>query len=140
MAYTLFKTNLKGVGRMYEVAHVGLVVKNAECSSDFYCDVLGCKRVDSYRDERIKILMLQAGTQIIELVQYLAGDKLDRQAGVVDHIAFKVEDIEAAVDKLRSAGVKLLFEAPLTMAGGKRIFFFAGPDGERLEFIQEAAQ
>jgi lactoylglutathione lyase len=131
---------MKGVERMYEVAHVGLVVKDVERSSDFYCEVLGCKRVDSYADERIKILMLQAGTQIIELVQYLAGDKLERQAGVVDHIAFKVDDITAAVDKLKSAGVTLLFKAPLTMMGGKQIFFFAGPDGERLEFMQEAAQ
>lgn len=125
---------------MYEVAHVGLVVKDVEHSSVFYCNVLGCKKAHSYMDERVKILTLQAGTQLIELVQYLANDQVERRAGVVDHIAFKVKDITAAVDRLRSAGVTLLFDAPLTVMGGKQIFFFAGPDGERLEFIQEASE
>lgn len=125
---------------MYEVAHIGLVVNDVDRSGRFYRDVLGCQAAGAYVDERVKIAFLQAGTQIIELVQYLAGEKEPRQAGVVDHLAFKVADTDAAVAKLREKGVTLLFDAPRTALGGKKIFFFAGPDGERLEFIQEAAQ
>jgi lactoylglutathione lyase len=125
--------------RMYEVAHIGLVVKDSGRSGRFYRDVLGCQPAGAYEDERVKIAFLKAGTQIIELVQYQAGEKEPRRAGIVDHLAFKVGDIDAAIAKLREKGVTLLFDAPRTALGDKKIFFFAGPDGERLEFIQEAA-
>ncbi len=125
---------------MYEVAHIGLVVKDADRSARFYSDVLGCQPSDIYEDDRIKIAFLKAGTQTIELVQYREGEKEQRRAGVVDHIAFKVNDIDAAVARLREKGATLLFEAPRPALSDKKIFFFAGPDGERLEFIQEAAQ
>lgn len=125
---------------MYEVSHIGLVVRDAAKSSDFYQKVLGCSEVDSYRDNRVTLVFLRTGTQTIELVQYMAGEAEPRRAGVVDHIAFKVQDIDAEIAKLRGMGVTLIFDAPREMAGGKKIFFFAGPDGERLEFVQEAAR
>ncbi|HMM21145.1 MAG TPA: VOC family protein [Selenomonadales bacterium] len=124
---------------MYEVSHIGLVVKDAAKSGEFYREILGCSEVDSYRDSRVALVFLRAGTQTIELVQYMAGETEPRRAGVVDHIAFQVRDIEAEAARLRQRGVRLLFDAPREMAGGKKIFFFAGPDGERLEFVQEAA-
>lgn len=123
---------------MFEGMHVGLVVKDVEISSLFYRGVLGCELVKTYDDERIKVRELRAGTQIIELVQYLQGDNEERWSGVVDHIAFKVNDIDAAVRMLRKNEVRLFFETPRTVMGGKKIIFFAGPDGERLEFVQEA--
>jgi len=125
---------------MYEVSHIGLVVKDAAKSSEFYQKVLGCSEVDSYRDNRVTLIFLRAGTATIELVQYMAGEAEPRRAGVVDHIAFKVQNIEAEVARLKEHGVSLIFDAPREMAGGKKIFFFAGPDGERLEFVQEAAR
>lgn len=124
---------------MFQVAHVGLVVKDADRSSLFYEEVLGCEPAGRYEDERVKLVFLRAGEQVIELVQYMAGDGQERGAGVVDHIAFAVEDMEAAVGRLRARGVTLLSEAPrAVMDGRKRIMFFAGPDGERLELVQEA--
>lgn len=122
---------------MYKIAHIGLVVKDADKSRDFYEKVLGCREIDSYRDERVCLRFLDAGGQTIELVQYLAGEAEPRKAGVVDHLAFRVADIEAEVARLRNLGVTCIFDAPRKAAGTKTIFFFAGPDGERIEFVQE---
>ncbi len=121
---------------MYSVAHVGVVVKDADRSSEFYTQVLGCEIAGSYQDSRIKLVNLAFGGQVIELVEYLADKYEPRGKGTVDHIAFLVEDIDAAVDGLRKLAVPLLFEMPIVV-GDKKIMFFAGPDGERLEFVEK---
>ncbi|MGE5627854.1 MAG: VOC family protein [Solirubrobacterales bacterium] len=120
---------------MYNIAHIGVVVKDLETSKKFYSEVLGLKECRSHEDERLKIAFMDSGNGIIELIQYTA-EGLERTSGVVDHIAFKVTDIEESVDKLKNAGVKLIFDAPKPFEEGK-IFFFYGPDGERLEFVQD---
>ena len=48
-----------------------------------------------------------------------------------------MQDIDSAVDKLRSAGVKLQMEYPKVEIIGAKIFYFFGPDGERLEYVQD---
>lgn len=125
---------------MYKVAHIGIVVKEAERSSLFYQRILNCEVVNSYQDERVKLIFLNSGGQTIELVQFLQGDPAaQRPAGAVDHIAFKVEDITAEMDRLRAAGIEPLSDKPRVMGNGMKNFFFLGPDGERLEFLEEAA-
>jgi len=122
---------------MYKVAHVGLVVKDADKSSLFYQQVLNCEVVNAYQDERIKLIFLNSGGQIIELVQHLQGSTLgQRSAGIVDHIAFEVEDISAEMERLRAAGIMLLSDTPHSLGKSLKNFFFLGPDGERLEFLQ----
>jgi len=125
---------------MYKAAHVGLVVHDVDVSSIFYRLVLGGEPAGSYEDDRLKVRMFTVGTQTIELLQYLQNGPEERAVGVVDHIAFFVDDINIAVKRLRSLEVNLLFDSPRTVMDGKQIIFFAGPDGERLEFIQEAAK
>lgn len=122
---------------MFDVAHVGLAVKDIEKSKDFYVKVLGCKVVSEYEDERLKAVFLKAGHEVLEIIQYLnEGDK-QRGEGVVTHIAFKVDDINKASATVKSRGATLLFDAPKTVMNGKKIMFFLGPDGEKLELIQE---
>jgi len=120
---------------MYEIAHIGVVVKDAELSSKFYSEVLGCRVYDRVETEELKLIFLKAGDQTIELVQYAQDKENCRAAGVVDHIAFIVPDMNAAVANLRSLNVHLLFDQPKVLSD-KVILFFSGPDGERLEFIQ----
>lgn len=121
---------------MYNVAHIGIVVKDADTSLAFYTTVLGCTPEEHYQDDRIRLEFIKAGEQTIELIQYRQDAVPERPAGRVDHIAFAVADVEAEVAKLRQHNVTLLFDAP-KVTGNKKIFFFAGPDGERLEFVQK---
>lgn len=120
---------------MYQVAHIGIVVKDMDTSLEFYTTVLGCELVESYQDERIHLEFLKAGQQTIELIQYQEDSVKERGAGIIDHLAFAVNDIEAAIDKLRQQQVTLLFDQP-KIVGGRKIMFFVGPDGERMEFVQ----
>ncbi|MBP2663877.1 MAG: methylmalonyl-CoA epimerase [Firmicutes bacterium] len=120
---------------MYNVAHIGIVVKNMDKSLEFYTTVLGCRLEESYQDERVHLAFVKAGQQTIELIQYQEDSVQVRGAGIVDHIAFAVTDIELEIAKLQQHNVTLLFEQPKVVSG-KKIMFFTGPDGERLELVQ----
>ncbi len=125
---------------MYKLAHIGVVVKDAEKSSLFYQKILGCQPVDSYQDERVKLIFLNSAGQTIELVQLAQDPSPQRPAGRVDHIAFIVDDVFAEMDKMRAAGVQPLTDKPRRLNNGIQNFFILGPDGERLEFMQEASR
>ena len=122
---------------MYEVNHIGVVVKNLDKSLEFYTQVLECTVEDRFENDRGQFAFLQAGRQILELIQYHEDSEEVRDAGHVDHIAFTVADMETEFAKLRQKNVTLLFDQPRITASGKKILFFAGPDGERLEFVQK---
>ncbi|MPM46898.1 hypothetical protein SDC9_93605 [bioreactor metagenome] len=79
--------------------------------------------------------MLKAGSQTIELVQYFHDKECNRRAGIVDHIAFIVPDMDKALKQLTQHNVPLLQDKPKVLPD-KIIMFFSGPDGERLEFIE----
>jgi lactoylglutathione lyase len=124
---------------MYKVAHIGLVVKDVERSSLFYQQILNCERINAYQDERVKLIFLNSGGQIIELVQHLQGSTSEqRSVGVVDHIAFEVKDVFIEMERLRVAGIKPLSDKPQSLGSSLKNFFCFGPDGERLEFLQGA--
>jgi lactoylglutathione lyase len=123
---------------MNGIAHIGVVVKDAEKTVDFYCRVLGCKVSGGFEDERLKAVFLDSGSGILEILQYFKQENSDRKDGVVDHIAFSVDDMDKAIRILKENNVTMLFDEPkIVMGGGKKIMFFLGPDGERLEFMQE---
>jgi lactoylglutathione lyase len=121
---------------MLSVAHTGFVVSDCDRSEVFYKRVLGCETADCFEDQRVKIVFLQAGNGTLELVQYKGKEDDPRQAGVVDHLAFSVTDIAEEISRLKELGVTFLMDAPREVLGGRKMIFFAGPDGERLELIQ----
>jgi len=119
-----------------ELAHLGLVVKDCETSRDFYCQTLGCTWENSWQTPDIQAMELRCGNIIIELLEY---PRLHEQRfnGVYDHLAFIVKDIEACIQELNIRGVAFETATPRQLLNGKKIIFFHGPDGERIELIQE---
>ncbi len=121
---------------MYEVAHLGLIVKDCEQSADFYCRLLGCKVAERLFNEQLKIIALQTGSSIIEIIEYSLSPQHSRGDGVYDHLAFYVGDIQLAINSLKSNGVKFETDSPRLTSNGKKIIFFIGPDGERIELVE----
>ena len=119
---------------MYEIAHIAIVVKDIEVSSDFYQKVLKCKVIGSNENERLRFLYLKCGVNTIELLQYKKDD-IHRGRGIIDHLAFNVENLDLEIKRLKDLKVHLEFEEPKD-ANGMKIIFFNGPDGERMEFME----
>ena len=121
-------------GNITGLAHIGIFVKDIDRSIDYY-KRLGFT-LDGEEQPSIRLAFLSAGSCLIELVEQK--DLPKREAGVVDHIAVVVDDIDAAVAKAKANGIDIdasKIEA-MDILGGVKNVFFDGPDGERLEFFE----
>jgi catechol 2,3-dioxygenase-like lactoylglutathione lyase family enzyme len=146
------------------IDHVNLVVEDLEAMTAFYRDVLGLavtKRatisgewigaVVGLGDVEADVVYLDfpAGPRI-ELLRYKR-PQLGRPPNVdlpnapgIRHLAFQVDDIDAAAARLSRAGVKLFSDvktvpdAQVTYAGGirKRLVYFQDPEGNLLELCE----
>lgn len=115
--------------------HIGLVVKDCNLSTDFYRKALGLKKGESFSSEILDIVFLETGNITLELLQFKDGRGESRKAGLFDHIAFEVNSIEETMANLEAMGV-VFNESPRTSIVGKKVIFFHGPDGERLELME----
>ncbi|MTI68468.1 MAG: VOC family protein [Firmicutes bacterium] len=120
---------------MYELAHIAIVIDDIDKTKKFYCNVLDCKFHSEDENDRLKFLYLKSGEQIIEFLKYKQPFE-KRERGPIDHIAFKVEDMEKAIEKAKEYGGVMLFDEP-RKHNDTRIMFFKGPNGERIEFIEK---
>jgi len=121
------KSNITGL------AHIGIFTKDIGKSIDYY-KRLGFTLDNEEQAGETKLAFLSAGTCLIELV----GIGGERTAGVVDHIAVVVDDIEKAISDANANGIEIDASqiASMPILGGIRNVFFTGPDGERLEFFE----
>lgn len=121
------------------LGHIGIIVRDLEISKKFYCDNLNFtvthENTLGDNDSITKIAFVEANGCTLELIQ-VPGDST-RIDGHVDHIAFKVTDIENAWMQLKAKGIVFETEnittAPAFFKKGDRWILFRGPDGERLE-------
>lgn len=120
--------------------HIGLFVRSLEVSKKFYCEKLDFKVVHETTldtaDGTIKIAFVGAGDCTIEIVEF--PKFVDKNGdGPVDHIAFKVKDIEKVRDNLKAKGIVFETEEPAHVphffTKGDKWLMFRGPDGEHLE-------
>ena len=84
--------------------------------------------VEFVEDQRVNVLVLLAGDQRIELVEPAAPDSpvsafLAKRGGGLHHLAWRVDDVAAAIAALEAAGVKMIDRAPRPGAHGTRIAF-----------------
>jgi len=68
------------------------------------------------------------GESEVELLETTAPDGpvarfIDKKGEGIQHIAFRVENIETALAELKKKGVRLIDETPRTGAGGAKIAF-----------------
>ncbi|HHY77134.1 MAG TPA: methylmalonyl-CoA epimerase [Clostridiales bacterium] len=113
-----------------KVDHIGVAVSNLEESIKFYEEVLGlkCQGTEVVEEQKVKVAFLPIGDTEIELLEATEPDSpiakfIEKKGQGVQHIAFRVDDIEKALEEMRSLGIKLIDEKPRYGAGGARIAF-----------------
>ncbi|MCO5967707.1 VOC family protein [Actinoallomurus soli] len=141
--------------------HIGFTVPDLEEADTFLVDVLGCRRVyelgpfvhehdDWMRDQlnvhprsvmrRLRLYRCGFGSNF-EVFEWEPADGRRPQPRNSDigghHIAFYVDDLDAAVDYLRSRGVQVLGEpvASANASAGQRWIYFLSPWGMQFELV-----
>ncbi len=112
------------------VDHIGIAVKNIDQSAKFYTDLLGLKLTgtEEVTEQKVRTAFIPAGESEIELLESLSPDGpigkfIEKNGEGIQHIALRVDDIEAALEELKNKGVKLIDEKPRYGAGGAKIAF-----------------
>ncbi|MGH2397890.1 MAG: VOC family protein [bacterium] len=143
------------------VAAIGMTVSDMDRSIAFYADALSFKKVsdvevDGAEYERLwgvfglraRVVRMQLGEQVLELIQFLAPPDV-RSIPVpsysndlwFQHFAVVVRDMDAAWDHLRKHRVRQISPRPQTIpksnaaAAGIKAVKFRDPDGHNLELL-----
>lgn len=115
--------------------HIGIKTINMEEAISFYTEILGFEFIKRIKPGDVELAFLKLGKTVIELVEIKDGEQFND--GVVNHVAFRVENIFEAVEWLKGHKVELINEEPRSMGEGRYNFFFRGPSKEKLELYQE---
>jgi methylmalonyl-CoA epimerase len=128
-----------------KIDHLGIAVRSLDQALRFYRDQLGLdvSMRETVAQEKVNVAMLPVGEPRIELLEpsepdSVIGKFIDKRGEGLHHIALKVPDLNASVEKLRASGARLLNE-PRAGAGG-HLYVFVHPSstgGVLLELIQE---
>lgn len=116
--------------QVLRVDHIGIAVKNLEEAKKFYTDVLGMKATgeEVVEQQKVKVCFIPSGDSEVELLESTSPDGpiakyIEKNGEGIQHIALRVDNIEAALADLKAKGVRLIDEAPRYGAGGASIAF-----------------
>jgi methylmalonyl-CoA/ethylmalonyl-CoA epimerase len=110
------------------IAHIGIAVRELDALIPFYRDVLGMDLVALDDSDGARITGLAAGEALVELLEPIADDSpigkfIAKRGPGIHHVCFVVDDLPAALDRCRAAGIRLIDEEPRVGAEGKHIAF-----------------
>jgi methylmalonyl-CoA/ethylmalonyl-CoA epimerase len=114
--------------RATRIAHIGIAVRGLEELVPFYRDVLAMPETPLADSDGARIVGLVAGESLVELLEADTPDspigRFVRKRGPgIHHVCFAVDDLDAALERCRAAGIRLVDDTPRIGAEGKRIAF-----------------
>jgi methylmalonyl-CoA/ethylmalonyl-CoA epimerase len=110
------------------IAHLGIAVRALDDTLPFYRDVLGLPLTPLDDADGARIAGLAAGESLVELLEAETPDSpigkfIAKRGPGIHHVCFSVDDLDAALERCRTAGVRLIDNEPRIGAEGKRIAF-----------------
>src|SRR5262245_49449220 len=132
-----------------DIDHVGIAVEDLDASVERYRAALGVEPSHRERveDQGVEEVLFPVGTSFIQLVGALGPDTpvgtfLAKRGPGVHHVAYRVDDLEAALERLRGEGVRLIDETPRPGSRDTLIAFVHPKDmeGVLVELVQEAQE
>ncbi|UCF92458.1 MAG: methylmalonyl-CoA epimerase [Desulfobacterales bacterium] len=121
--------------KVLKIDHLGIAVNRIAEGKNFWTDVLGLKLegTETIEEQKVTTAFLPVGESEVELLESTAPDGpiakyLEKKGEGIQHIAFRVENLEAALDELKAKGIRLIDEKPRHGAGGAKIAFLHPKD------------
>jgi len=102
-----------------KINHLGIATNGIDEALKFWGGALGLENVHTeiIEDQKVRVAMLPIGESRVELLEPTSEESpiskfLAKRGGGLHHIAVEVEDIEAALAKMKQAGMRLIDETP----------------------------
>jgi methylmalonyl-CoA/ethylmalonyl-CoA epimerase len=116
--------------KITQLDHIGIAVKSIAEAGKFYTDILGLTidDIENVADQKVNVAFLPITGSEVELLESTEPDGpvakyIDSRGEGVQHMAFRVENIEEALRELKEKGVRLIDQEPRRGAGGAKIAF-----------------
>ena len=113
-----------------DVHHLGIAVVNLDEALSTYERLFGAmlEHRDSVSDQGVEAASMLVGDSRIELLEPTGADTpvgrfLAKRGPGMHHVAFRVEDVSAELERLAEAGVQLIDEAPRRGLFGLEVAF-----------------
>jgi lactoylglutathione lyase len=122
-----------------KMEHVAVMVRDMDESIRFYSDILGFNvRLRGRKPDR-EMAFLYLDTQQsmeIELIQELTEETKYSETGIVNHLAFTVENIEETIRYMREKDIVFMSDEVKSTLEGGRMILFHGPNRELLQLVE----
>lgn len=123
-----------------ELDHIGIAVRDLERSIDFHLNILCGELIDRYKSEVVgvesEIAIIDVNGNRIELLAPTNNStspiaRFIKQKGKgVHHIAYKVNDLDKAIQDLKEQGIGILEDSLRTNKHGRRLIYLNPADTE----------
>ncbi len=114
--------------KIKRLAHIGVAVKDVEEVAKVYTDLLDMELASTEPVGELRTGFIPVGETNVELVMSTTEDGvmskyIGKKGEGVHHLAFEVDDIDAAVAELKAKGVPLTSDEARPGAHGARVVF-----------------
>jgi methylmalonyl-CoA/ethylmalonyl-CoA epimerase len=116
--------------KVLKLDHLGIAVNSIEEAKKLFHDILGLKfeGSETVQEQKVTTAFFPVGDSEVELLESTAPDGpiskyLEKRGEGIQHIAFRVDNLEEALAELKDKGIRLIDEKPRKGAGGAKIAF-----------------
>ena len=116
--------------KVLKIDHLGIAVDSIEQAKKLFHDILGLKfeGAETVQEQKVTTAFFPVGDSEVELLESTAPDGpiakyLEKRGEGIQHIAFRVDNLEEALAELKDKGIRLIDEKPRKGAGGAKIAF-----------------
>ena len=110
--------------------HIGIAVSNLDEALKLYSDVMGLKLtgIEVVEEQKVRVAFLTVGDTELELLESTSPDGpiakfIEAKGQGIQHLAFKVDNVEKAIEEMKAKGMRMIDEKPRYGAGGSKIAF-----------------
>ncbi|MBC8394481.1 MAG: methylmalonyl-CoA epimerase [Deltaproteobacteria bacterium] len=116
--------------KILKIDHLGIAVKSIDDGKNFWTGILGLEfeGTETVEEQKVTTAFFPVGESEVELLESTADDGpvakyIEKRGEGIQHVAFRVENIETALAELKEKGIRLIDETPRKGAGGAKIAF-----------------
>ena len=129
------------------IDHIGVAVEDLDAALALYENDLAIELVhrETVESQGVEAVLLDVGENHVELLAPLGPDTpvgkfLAKKGPGLHHVAYQTADIDAELERLKAAGLRLIDEQPRTGIRGSRVAFLhpAATGGVLTEIVEPA--
>ena len=116
--------------KILKIDHLGIAVKSIDEGKRFWTDALGLEfeGSETVAEQKVTTAFFPVGESEVELLESTSPDGpvakyIEKKGQGIQHVAFRVENVEAALEELKAKGIQLIDQKPRIGAGGAKIAF-----------------